>query len=217
MTGIFVIARHEAISLFCLPALNNRDRHAALAMTGIFVIASLRSNLAFLFATPAQPRSPRFARDDKKMRACEAISPESCHCEARSNLAFLFGLPEQPRSPRSARDDKNSVIASLRSNLSFVRCEASLSLRACEAISLLTVCPHWTTEFATYLCLAKAPLGGASYFVIASLRSNLSFLFGLPEQPRSPRSARDDKNFACDDRTQERLPRCARNDKKTSQ
>ena len=35
---------------------------------------SLRSNLTFLFASTRKARSPRCARDDIKMRACEAIS-----------------------------------------------------------------------------------------------------------------------------------------------
>ena len=123
-----------------------------------------------------------------------------CHCEARSNLAFLFATPRQPTSPRSAVLSKPPwgfqvffVIASLRSNLTFgvgerwkersprfARDDTILqSLRAWfviarhEAISLLSVCPPWTTEIATCLAMTRewfAETGGkgeiASYLAM---------------------------------------------------
>jgi len=144
----------EAISLFCLPALDNRDRRVTLAMTqlachcepakqslfsvcqpftteiaalrsrprkgaltGVFVIASLRSNLSFLFASPGQPRSPRYARDDTiglSLRACEAnslfclpaldnrdrratlaMTKLACHCEPAKQSLFSVCQPRK--------------------------------------------------------------------------------------------------------------------------
>ena len=112
---LFVIARHEAISLFGFLAFDNRDRHAPLAMTEYprdditvcqctlwvlrsyyFVIASLRSNLSFGFAYRKKARSPPLL----SLQACKSISASCyiCDCE-------LFNV----------------------------------SLRACEAISLLSL------------------------------------------------------------------------------
>jgi len=52
----------EAISLLGLPAMKNRDRRATLAMTQLACHCEARSNLAFRFARPGQPRSPRPSR-----------------------------------------------------------------------------------------------------------------------------------------------------------
>ena len=83
-----VIARHEAISLFYLPAMNNRDRHVP--------------------------------RDDRKMRACEAISP------------FLF-------CPAMNNRDRHAALAMT---------EKILSLRGTKQ-SLFSACQHTTGEIAT--------------------------------------------------------------------
>ena len=137
------------------------------------------------------------------MRALEALP--ICHCKARrtnhlslqgtkhyssviasprSNLSFWFVSLVQPRSPSYARPP--TVIA---------RHEALLICH-CEPAkqSLFLVCQPRTTEIATLLCLVKAPLGVARVFVKApygccETRSNLSFLFAIPDQPRSPRSS----------------------------
>ena len=176
------------------------------------VIASLRSNLSFLPASPGQPRSPRCARNDSRRTL-------------RSNLFFCVASPGQPRSPGSfvlslraceaislltVCQRKTTEIATFLAMTRYNRdCRAALAMTAekpCEAISLLTVCQRKTSEIATFLAMTGCSLTKQSLFsvcqpwtteiarllciVIASLRSNLSFLPASPGQPRSPRSSR---------------------------
>ena len=140
-------AQRGNFSFIRLPALNNRDRCPV-------VIASLRSNLSFV-CFPALNNRDRFVPHDDRP-CCASLRSNlsfvclpalnnrdrrallSCHCEpAKQSLFCLFPSPGKARSPypegtlRYARDDRpccaslrsdltHLVIASLRSNLSFV-------------------------------------------------------------------------------------------------
>ena len=169
----------EAISLCSVCQPRTTEIASSLAMTGsrramtsaviapFLVIASLRSNLVFIFISKGQSRSPRYARDDRM--TCEAISPLSVCRPLTTEIAAL------------------------------------LSLRACEAISLFCLpAPHNRDRFVprddslrraqrgnlSFLCLPSPDDRDRCPVVIASLRSDLAFLFANPEQPRSLRSSR---------------------------
>ena len=115
---------------------------------------------------------------------CERSVVESCHCEpAKQSLFYLFASCGKARPPRYAR--RPTVIASLRSNLSCPAFVVFLSLRACEAISLLSVCWLWKGEIATYLAMTRN----------SSLRSNLSFLYLPALNNRDRFVPRDDNAF----------------------
>ena len=146
----------------------------------------MRSNLSFLLNGPEQPRLPRYARNDR-MLPYEAIS--------------LFCLPALDKRDRTALLHCHCVE---RSRLSLRACEA-ISLfcltgpnkRDCRASLAMTGCS--LTKQSLFCALpalnkrdCRAALGGLR-FVIASLRSNLSFLLASPEQSRLPRCARNDK------------------------
>ena len=172
LTGVFVIASLRSTTHLSLQGTTHYSS----------VIASLRSNLSFWFASPVQPRSPRYAR------------PPTVIASLRSNLSFWFASPGQPRSPRYARPP--TVIASLRSNLSFwlASPEQSRSPRFARDDKTQERSPRCARDDSTQ---ERSP----------------SYARDDRTRERSPSYARDDKKCARDDRTQERSPRSARDDK----
>ena len=235
-----VIARHEAISLFGLPApAQPRSPYPEGTLRCArppTVIASLRSNLAFLFVSPGQPRSPYPEGTLRCARLPTVIA------SLRSNLAFWFASP----STNEIAIPRGHI--ALRSP-SYCHCEPAKQSR-------FSVCQPRTTEIATFLAMTKIlPLRGTkqSLFsgstkpehprspypegtlrcarpptVIASLRSNLAFWFASLEQTRSHypegtlrcarpptviASLRSNLAFLFVSPGQPRSPRCARDDR----
>ena len=184
-----------AISLLAVCQPFTTELASFLAMTGRFVIASLRSNLSFGCLSALHNRDRHVPRDDRTQASAarqslfspfaidrKPRSPRSSRLQLlslraqRGNLSFLFVSPSQPRSPRSSRR------------------QVVLSLRACEAISLFAVCQTFTTEIATFLAmtgLRRAQRGNLSFGCLSALHNR-------------------DRHVPRDDRTQARSLRSSR-------
>ncbi len=109
----------EAISLFCLSAPDNRDRHvprddrkATLVMTYLVCHCEGRSNLAFLVR-------PNLNTRDRPEGTLRCARPPTVIASLRSNLSFLVRPTLNTRDRHVPRDDRSLCHCEARSNLAF--------------------------------------------------------------------------------------------------
>ena len=197
--------------------------HNILVIAVFLVIASLRSNLSFLFWPALENRDRFVPRDDMLRRAQRVLSLRaqrgnlSFACPGyffviaslRSNLSFLFWPALEKRDRFVPRDDRVRLRAK-RGNLSFLFWPAlerrdrfvprDDMLRRAQRGNLSFACPGYFFVIAPFLVIAiflviasPSCFVIAPFLVIASLRSNLSFLFWPALEKRDRFVPRDDR------------------------
>ena len=123
----------------------------------------------FWLASPVNPRSLRaFVLS---LLACEVIS-HFCFPALKTEIATFLATVLFVKAPLGGCE-RSAAISHLSKPRWGLRA-LGVSLRACEAISLLSVCERYNGEIASYLAtvlFVKAPLGGCERRRFLSLRA----------------------------------------------